>query len=592
MNYKLLVCSLMALGTLTACGGGGGDPAKEVNVIAQPQSASTISGTAAAGLPIIGKVTIKDSEGATLTVDIESNGNYSADLKGMKGPFLFRASGRVNDTEVVYVSTALDSDLGKTINITPFTDLIVANIAGKAAAAYFDKPEFDKLDSASIKTATETLAARIRPVLTEMGVDSGFDLLRSAFAADHTKFDAAMDVLKVSVDAANNKATITDVINGRHIDDDLASNSDASTLPLPPQGSLTGAMDDLKQIDQWMIRFTGLFAQSVPAPSNKALQGMIADDFMDDGNTKAQFLSADNVLAADNVGLVVNAPTIVSRPDASSMWVRFNYKVNQDAGSTEWLMRKTESGEWHAAGNRKIGRADLESVNYRNQYGYGRYVGFNIKDVANAVSSVLVTGPGLPDTGIELVRNATSPLSIGFLVKGVPYETSWVQSCDETAHRACIDLAKVPSNASYHFVFRDAQNAQLGTDDVRLLNPPLSNDEAQRSASRYFATFDNSMFSPINAMALKDGQSIQLGWTNPTEADCGPDSAHLTIGNVGLHHSFSEGSDSSTNAPSNSAKSQVTMGVWAGASPTGAGMAHIHINCGVTDRFFVTGTSY
>ena len=53
---------------LTACGGGGGGGGS----VATPSS--VISGTAAAGSPIIGKVTVKDSLGAQKTVEADIDG--------------------------------------------------------------------------------------------------------------------------------------------------------------------------------------------------------------------------------------------------------------------------------------------------------------------------------------------------------------------------------------------------------------------------------------------------------------------------------------------------------------------------------------
>ena len=65
---------------LSACGGGGGGSASTAT------PSTLISGTAAAGSPIIGKVTIKDSLGAQKTVDIAADGKYTVDVAGMTGP--------------------------------------------------------------------------------------------------------------------------------------------------------------------------------------------------------------------------------------------------------------------------------------------------------------------------------------------------------------------------------------------------------------------------------------------------------------------------------------------------------------------------
>lgn len=588
MTPRILLISTFAGVLLAACGGGGKADSPANAIV---QSATEIRGTAAAGLPIIGSITIKDSAGREITTPIESDGSYKANLAGMTGPFLLRANGKVNDTNVVYVSTALASDLGKTINITPFTDLIVANIAGKAASAYFDQPEFSKLDAASIKEATDTLAARIRPVLNELGIDSGFDLLRTAFAADHTKFDAVMDVLKVSVDAAQNKAVITDLVNQKQIDDDLSSRVDNTPIPTPPSGSFSGLLGDLGQIDQWLKAFTALFTNSVPSTSNQALQNMFADDFVEDGQTKAQFLSTQNVLSPDSLGLVVRSPSITSRIDANTVWVRFSYQNGQESGTVDWMMRKTATGAWQALGNGKIASGDVESVNYRRSdqspFSYSRFLGFNINDSSDSVSTVLITGPGLPSSGIRYVRNVTSTVNISFKVDGLPYDTSWVQECSETSYRPCVDLTKVSDNASYHFAYMNATNTVLGSEDVVLPKPPVSNTEAMETAPTYFATFDSSLFAPSGAQALRDGASVQVGWVNPTSADCTPVLVNLTTESTGLHFDFSNGAATSSNG-----RSWVTLGTWSGPAPRFQGSIHMHVECASTARMYVTGSPY
>ena len=62
----------------------------------------TVSGTAAAGAPIIGTVTIKDSTTPTAlqkTVTIEADGKYTVDVSDMKAPYMVRADGYVGGNE-------------------------------------------------------------------------------------------------------------------------------------------------------------------------------------------------------------------------------------------------------------------------------------------------------------------------------------------------------------------------------------------------------------------------------------------------------------------------------------------------------------
>ena len=150
-------------------------------------------------------------------------------------------------------------DINKTINITPFTDLIVANIAGQAAIKYFENPQFEKLTTEELNLAKTALTQRLLPILKDLNITDGFDLLRSAFKADHTGFDAVMDAVHVSVDENTNKALIKDVINQTQIEDDLASKTDNTILP-DPVVPLAGTTSDLQAISAQLNAFSALFS--------------------------------------------------------------------------------------------------------------------------------------------------------------------------------------------------------------------------------------------------------------------------------------------------------------------------------------------
>ena len=81
MRKLLAILALLGL-VLSGCGGGS-DSTTLVDTPAP--TVSTLSGTAAAGAPIIGQVTVKDSSTPVKTVSavIEADGNYSVDVTGM-----------------------------------------------------------------------------------------------------------------------------------------------------------------------------------------------------------------------------------------------------------------------------------------------------------------------------------------------------------------------------------------------------------------------------------------------------------------------------------------------------------------------------
>ena len=83
-RLNALTC-VTVLCMLTACGGGGGS--------ATP---ATVSGLAASGAAISGRIYLKDSQGLEHYVDT-TDGTYSFATSGMTPPFMLKASWTVNN---------------------------------------------------------------------------------------------------------------------------------------------------------------------------------------------------------------------------------------------------------------------------------------------------------------------------------------------------------------------------------------------------------------------------------------------------------------------------------------------------------------
>jgi len=205
-RFFLAVCFI----SLSACGGGGGG-------VPPAPTSDVLTGTAAAGAPIIGTVTVKDSAGTLRSVAIDSEGGFSVDVSDLMAPFLLQAEGIVGGHVYTLYSAATPADINGVINITPLTDLIVANIARQVATNYFDSGDFSGLTASELNAAEDTLQQRLQDVLDDLGIDPAVDLLRTAFRTDSTGLDAALDVLRVTVDVATNTATITNVLNNAMI---------------------------------------------------------------------------------------------------------------------------------------------------------------------------------------------------------------------------------------------------------------------------------------------------------------------------------------------------------------------------------------
>lgn len=137
-QLPLLVAGIVFL---TSCGGGGGGGGTGTATPIAPITAtgSILNGVAAVGAPIVGgNISVICASGSALRTMTSSTGMVGAwqvTLAGhslpcaveVSGGNIGTAAGRVNT--VSYHAVAMASG---TVNVTPFTDLIVANIAGTA----------------------------------------------------------------------------------------------------------------------------------------------------------------------------------------------------------------------------------------------------------------------------------------------------------------------------------------------------------------------------------------------------------------------------------------------------------------------------
>ena len=193
-TIKFLLAKVASI-AVAACGGGGGGST------GPGSTAVIISGTAAAGAPVVGYVSVRDSSNkpqpVKTNIPIEADGNYSVDVTGLTAPYAFLATGTVGGRAVSLYSAATSADEGKTINITPFTDLMIRNIAATAVDAYLAGGGMANLTTAQLDAQRISLTTQLAPALTAMGLSSSIDLLRATFNADSTGLDRFMDVVKV-----------------------------------------------------------------------------------------------------------------------------------------------------------------------------------------------------------------------------------------------------------------------------------------------------------------------------------------------------------------------------------------------------------
>jgi hypothetical protein len=197
----ILFFAVIAL--LSACGGG--------------RTSSTVSGVAATGVPILGTVTLKDSNGLQCgPVATDDDGNFSLDVKGLTPPFLLKAEWTVGlQTQTLFSASVQTGN----VHINPLTDLALALATGSDPAAVFGVsgglPDASRISEATLAAAMRQIRTLLTPLLDEYGI-TDFDPLHGRYVATpENRLDAMLDV--IAVKAENGTVTISNRLTGTAI---------------------------------------------------------------------------------------------------------------------------------------------------------------------------------------------------------------------------------------------------------------------------------------------------------------------------------------------------------------------------------------
>ncbi len=197
MKYEIRTAALGLAASLMlgACGGGGSDAAPQT----PDNNTLTVQGTAATGAAIAGAtVEVKCAAGSGSATTAPS-GNFTVSIEGGSLPCVLRVAPAAGAT---LHSVAAGSGSGTvTVNLTPLSELIVAQAAGGDAAALyanFDAATQAKVAEAALAAAREIVAAALSDVVNLTGVDPLKDELVAPSG------DTAGNALDQKLDALNN----------------------------------------------------------------------------------------------------------------------------------------------------------------------------------------------------------------------------------------------------------------------------------------------------------------------------------------------------------------------------------------------------
>ncbi len=425
MKHKVSLLAAACLVSLFAgCGGGSGgdDPAANV---------TTLSGTVAAGAPLVGFLAVKDATGTVVTSAIDESGHYAIDTEALTPPLVLFASGVAGGHAYTIASVATSADLGGTVNVTPLTDLVVANMAGSDSAAFFNDPDFSLITAAAISDAETLLQQRLQPLLDAASLPGDIDLLHTPFSADRSGMDGVLDLISVSVDPDTDTATISYALDGTvTLTDDLADPGDSSIIDTSGV-DVSGDAAATRDIAATVEAFNALFADGTPTAD--AVGAYFDDAFMlggvDKATAVAYFTSSDPeaLESATADRLAMQNFSLVSLDTASSpqtATVRYGeYDMN--------LVNADDSGYWKFSGNGDRWDATVHPETHLYQSNNTVLTGLNftiwdnLGDELQNGDYFIVQGAGLPPAGVVLVQydfndfgnaNSTGNINYGYNV--------------------------------------------------------------------------------------------------------------------------------------------------------------------------------
>ena len=178
---------------LAACGGGSDDKSTT-------PAAQTLGGTAAVGAPIAGgSVAVRCAGGDALSAKTASNGTWEVTVSGQTLPCAVQVSGgtvggSANAVTLHSVALAFDG----TVNLTPLTDLALAQLVGANPATWFAKPDFTGVGQTQVAAAVKALATSLG-LTAALGKTDPFTAAFEAKAGDTV--DDLLEAMKTALGA-------------------------------------------------------------------------------------------------------------------------------------------------------------------------------------------------------------------------------------------------------------------------------------------------------------------------------------------------------------------------------------------------------
>lgn len=507
--YGLFIAGVLSLAVLSGCGGGGGGGG---TTTPPPQQAQKLSGVAAAGLPVVGYVYLKDSANNTLGPNpIASDGSFTFDITGLTAPFYLRAKGSVVGTSYDLYSATTTSG---TANINPLTNLAVAAAAGVSdpSTAYNNQTA---ITQANLDKAVTDIQNMLKPLLD--AYNANINPITGAYTADHTGLDAVFDVVAVNIDTTTGSVAIvnnvTDATIASGTTTTLSTTTDTVTqTEIPPTQTVT----DLQAIQTMFSQFATAINKGASL-TLADLEPFYATNYgINDGLNRTQTINDE---LSDFQGFTKTITSANLTIDAMGA----DYKVNGFAylsdGSfgfwEEGVIVTKEGGSWKFKGNGYKSEIDFSAETNRwikadgtvqTESGFNSY----IEDNGNyALQSARITGPGLPAGEITLSKPANEPVKLWldtqYQNNTIPTDSWNFYVMSDTA------IGSISDNSTYTIEIYDANNALIETRTRKFSKRPFMRSEL---TDGHFPTFGGITSHSISAANI--GGTLTFTYAKPT----------------------------------------------------------------------------
>jgi len=391
---------------------------RTVNIVAET---IVLNGTAAAGAAMVGLVEAKGAQDTVASTQIQADGSFSVDVTALTAPYRLRATGTVGGQ--AYTLHSYASDASTTINVTPFTDLIVANTANILAGDFYSNGPSTGLLPADLAAQETELQAKIQTVLTGLGLDAEVDLLATPFTVDYQGLDAALELVSITINESTLIATITYVLDGSSITDDITASGEAAALAVSDVNALIEAVTDTASIAEIFSSLAAAFTGGAPIAED--LSAYFASNFLSGGENSEAFAAS---VTADPQWLDISfASLVVSGLDSNAGFAEVSFNFNYastpevDAAVDTWLVNRDEVLGWQLSGNQQIIFDDFETdLGGWSSWGPGT-VTLDTTTAHTGNGSLKMTGRTAPYVSPRL-------FTTGQLTQGTTYELSvWVK---------------------------------------------------------------------------------------------------------------------------------------------------------------------